>query len=79
MLTADPTRTALIDVLADEAHAQDSVLNGLPNCLMTPHIAGSTGLEVRRMADYMIRAFDCVQAGLPCGDEVTEAMLETMA
>ncbi len=79
MLTADPTRTALIDVLADEAHAQDSVLNGLPNCLMTPHIAGSTGLEVRRMADYMIRAFDCVQAGLPCGDEVTETMLETMA
>lgn len=79
MLLADPTRTALIDVLADEAHADQSPLNGLPNCLITPHIAGSTGREVRRMADCMIRAFDCVQAGLPCADEVSEAMLETMA
>ena len=79
MLEADPTRTALIDVLTDEAHAKESPLAGLPNCFLTPHIAGSSGNEVRRMADYMIRAFDCVQAGRACGDEVTMKMLDTMA
>lgn len=79
MLEADPTRTALIDVLTDEAHPEASPLVGLPNCLLTPHIAGSSGNEVRRMADYMIRAFDCVQAGRACGDEVTMKMLDTMA
>ena len=79
MLEADPTRTALIDVLTDENHAEESPLVGLPNCFLTPHIAGSSGNEVRRMADYMIRAFDCVQAGRTCGDEVTMKMLDAMA
>lgn len=79
MLEADPTRTALIDVLTDEAHPEASPLVGLPNCFLTPHIAGSSGNEVHRMADYMIRAFDCVRAGRECSDEVTMKMLDTMA
>lgn len=78
-LTADPTRTALLDVLTDEAHADDSPLAGLPNCFITPHIAGSAGREVRRLADYMAEALDCALAGRPCRHEVTEEMLRTMA
>ena len=79
MLTADSTRWALLDVMTDEERSDENPLNGLPNCLITPHIAGSTGNEVRRMADYMIEAFDLVAAGRSCGYEVTAPMLDTMA
>lgn len=79
MLTADPTRWALLDVMTDENNSDTNPLNRLPNCLITPHIAGSTGNEVRRMADYMIEAFDRVTAGKNCDYEVFERMLETMA
>ena len=78
-LTAVPTRTALLDVLTDEANSDASPLNALPNCFITPHIAGSSGYEVRRMADYMVEALDRVLAGRPCDYEVTPAMLQTMA
>ena len=78
-LRADPTRVALLDVLTDETHSDDNPLNALPNCLITPHIAGSSGFEVRRMADYMADALDCVLEGRPCAYEVTPDMLRTMA
>lgn len=79
MLVQDPTRFALLDVMTDEQNSDTSPLNALPNCLITPHIAGSSGNEVRRMADYMIEAYDLVTAGKPCSYEVTAQMLETMA
>ena len=79
MLTLDPTRFALLDVMTDEAHSDSNPLTSLPNCLITPHIAGSTGFEVRRMADYMISALDSVLASLPCPHEVTLSMLPTLA
>jgi len=79
MLVLDPTRFALLDVLTDEGHSDSNPLASLPNCLITPHIAGSSGFEVRRMADYMIDAFDQVSAGKPCAYEVTPDMLDTMA
>ena len=79
MLTQDTTRWALLDVLTDEENSDTNPLNALPNCLLTPHIAGSSGLEVRRMAEYMIEAFDLVQAGKPCAYEVFPKMLDTMA
>ena len=75
MLVSDPTRTALIDVMMDEENSDQKPLNALENCLITPHIAGSSGYEVRRLAEYMIDALDCVQAGKPCSYEVTEEML----
>ena len=74
-----PTRTALLDVLTDEANSDANPLNALPNCFITPHIAGSSGFEVRRMADYMAEALDCVLSERPCGFEVTPDMLRTMA
>lgn len=79
MLTLGPTRWALLDVMTDEGNSDTNPLNRLPNCLITPHIAGSTGNEVRRMADYMTDAFDCVAAGKACSYEVFDHMLETMA
>lgn len=79
MLTADNTRFALLDVMTEEQNSDANPLNALPNCLITPHIAGSSGLEVRRMAEYAIAALDCALDGRPCEHEVTEAMLKTMA
>jgi len=79
MLTLDTTRCALLDVMTNEDFSDTNPLNKLENCLITPHIAGSSGFEVRRMADYMIEAFDKMQNGKPCSYEVNEAMLETMA
>lgn len=78
-LTADSTRTALLDVLTDEGQTDSNPLTRLPNCFVTPHIAGASGREVRRMADYMLDAFEVWEAGGQPNCEVTEKMLETMA
>jgi len=79
MLVADPTRFALLDVMTDEGNSDTNPLNSLENCWITPHIAGSSGNEVRRMAEYMIEAWEKAMAGEACSYEVTVEMLETMA
>ncbi len=78
-LLQDPTRTALLDVLIDEENLERNILTSLPNCFITPHIAGSSGQEVWRMADYAIDSLECVLANTPSDYEVSLAMLETMA
>ena len=78
-LAEDPTRTALLDVLIDELHSDDSPLKTLPNCFITPHMAGAAGQEVRRMADKVIEAVVACEAGEKSSMEVTLKMLETMA
>ncbi|NLG25362.1 MAG: hydroxyacid dehydrogenase [Clostridiales bacterium] len=79
MLAAKPGATALLDVLADEHRSDDNPLVRLPNCFFTPHIAGSMGNEVMRMAEYMIDECGRYLAGQPLRHEVTPAMLDTMA
>lgn len=79
MLVQDSTRTALLDVMTEEGKSVANPLNQLENCLITPHIAGSSGREVRRMADYMLDTFERVRAGQPSDYEVTMKMLESMA
>ena len=78
-LTAVPTRTALLDVMTDEGNSVTNPLNALPNCLITPHIAGSAGQELWRMAEYMVDEFERMRRGEKCPYEVTEEMLKTMA
>ena len=78
-LVAEPTRTALLDVMTDEANSDHNPLNALGNCFITPHIAGSAGQEVWRMAQYMLDEFERFQRGEACRYEVTPAMLATMA
>lgn len=51
----------------------------LPNCILTPHIAGSSGSEVHRMAEYMAEEFNLYIEKKPLRYEVTEKMLATMA
>lgn len=79
LLREKPGTTALLDVLTDEADSDENPLNRLPNCFITPHIAGSMGNEVHRMARYMADEFFRWQAGQEPMWQVTAEMLSTMA
>ncbi len=58
-----PDLTAILDVTAPEPCEMDSPLRTLPNCVLTPHLAGSIGNETQRMSDMMIDAFELWQKG----------------
>ena len=79
VLTARPDLTAVLDVTYPEPPAEGHAFYSLPNCVLTPHIAGSSGDEVHRMAEYMKDEFDRLIAGEACRYEVDLKMLETMA
>lgn len=79
VLSERPDITALLDVTEPEPPVDGSPLYSLPNCILTPHIAGSSGNEVHRMAEYMKDEFERYIKGEPCKYRVTEKMLETMA
>ena len=71
--------TALLDVTYPEPPVENHPFYTLPNCILTPHIAGSAGDEVARMGEYMLFEFKSYLSGEPTKYEVTEKMLETMA
>lgn len=45
--------TALLDVTDPEPPVENSPLYSLSNVVLTPHIAGSVGLEIGRLGEYM--------------------------
>ena len=71
--------TAILDVTYHEPPELSSPLYELPNCFLTPHISGSQGKEVVRMAEYMAVEFEKYLGGEASPYEVTLKMLETMA
>lgn len=79
VLKARPDLTALLDVTAIEPPVEGSPLYTLENCILTPHIAGSFGDELRRMGAYMENEYKNFVNGEPCKYEVTLEMLKTMA
>lgn len=79
ILTERPDLTAVLDVTHPEPSPAGHPFYSLPNCFMTPHIAGSLGGEVVRMAEYMVDEYERLTAGVPVKYEVTLKMLETMA
>jgi len=72
-------RAAVLDVTEPEPPVADSPLYTLDNVFLTPHIAGSLGVEVHRMAQYMLEESRSLTAGTATRYEVTLKMLETMA
>ena len=79
ILEERPDLTALLDVTFPEPPVEGHPFYSLPNCFLTPHIAGSAGDEVARMGEYMLEEY---RAYASCGAtryEVSEKMLETMA
>lgn len=79
VLRARPDLTALLDVTWPEPAPADSPLWELPNVRISTHLAGSTGNEVRRMADWCLDEFERWTQGKPLRSSVTLEMLETMA
>ena len=74
-----PLAAAVLDVTDPEPPLPSSPLFGKMNIYITPHIAGSSGDEVHRMAKYMCEECDKLIKGEPCRWEVTLEMLKTMA
>ena len=79
VLRQRPDLTAVLDVTDPEPPVEECPFYTLPNCILTPHIAGSSGQEVRRMVQWIWEEFRRYREGLPCRYEVTEQMLEVMA
>lgn len=79
ILSERPDLSALLDVTFPEPPSEGHLFYTLPNCLLTPHIAGSAGDEVARMGEYMLSEYEAYRSGTPTQYEVTETMLKTMA
>ena len=73
-----PDLTALLDVTYPEPPDADSELWTLPNVWISPHIGGSVGDEVVRMADCMIEEFQAWESGKPLRYRITKEVLSTM-
>lgn len=74
-----PDLTAVLDVTDPEPPRADHPFFALQNCFLTPHIAGSSGDEVHRMAAYMAEEYERFKNGEQTRYEVTVDMLKTMA
>ncbi|MFE1772599.1 hydroxyacid dehydrogenase [Streptomyces sp. NPDC059008] len=61
---------AVLDVTDPELPPPDSPLYDLPNVLLTPHIAGSLGGELHRLADRALDEVARFAAGRPFADPV---------
>ena len=70
--------TALLDVTWPEPPADESELWTLPNVVISPHIGGTIGNEVTRLADCAIEEFEAWNAGRPLRYQVTGEVLRTM-
>jgi phosphoglycerate dehydrogenase-like enzyme len=70
---------AIIDVTEPETLAADHPLYDLPNVFLTPHIAGSQGSEISRMADLALDEIERYIRGESLRHAVAERDLDTIA
>ncbi|MEH0548485.1 hydroxyacid dehydrogenase [Streptomyces sp. B21-105] len=62
---------AILDVTDPEPLPVDSPLRNLPGVMITPHIAGSLGSEIRRLTDHTLDELDRWIARQPLHHEIT--------
>ncbi|MER6500085.1 hydroxyacid dehydrogenase [Streptomyces sp. NPDC001455] len=70
---------AVLDVTDPELPPADSPLYELPNVLLTPHVAGSLGGELHRMADQALDELERYTQGKPFADPVRAGVLTRSA
>ncbi len=70
---------AVLDVTDPEPLGDDDPLRQLPNVFLTPHLAGSEGTELGRLAEHAIDEIDRWRRGAPAGNEVAAPMLPRLA
>ena len=70
---------AALDVFDSEPLAVDSRLRGLPNLVLTPHLAGKSEQARKRQGALIVEQLHLYAAGKPLTQEVTRDMLVTMA
>ncbi|MFA9563994.1 MAG: hydroxyacid dehydrogenase [Acidimicrobiales bacterium] len=70
---------AVLDVTDPEPLPDDSVLRSLPNVYLTPHLAGTQGSELGRMAEYAAEEVRRWSAGEPGLNEVHKEQLDRLA
>ena len=70
---------AVLDVTDPEPLPADSALRTLPNVFLTPHLAGSQGTELARMAVYVADEIRRWVAGEPTRNGITKDQLERLA
>ncbi|MCX4788757.1 MULTISPECIES: hydroxyacid dehydrogenase [unclassified Streptomyces] len=70
---------AVLDVTEPELPPAHSPLYELPNVLLTPHVAGSLGNELHRMADEALDELERYAAGLPFAAPVLAGALPRSA
>lgn len=78
VLRQRPDLTALVDVTWPEPPEAGSPLWDLPNLVISPHIGGTIGDEVVRLADTAIAEFEAWADGRPLRHRVTAEVLATM-
>lgn len=79
VLAARPDLWAVLDVTCPEPPPPDSALYTLPNVMLTPHIAGSLGVECRRMGRRMVEELQRYLRDEPLCWEVDEQHAARMA
>ncbi|MBF9069159.1 hydroxyacid dehydrogenase [Streptacidiphilus fuscans] len=70
---------AVLDVTEPEPLPASSPLHGLPNVLLTPHIAGSLGNELEQLGRSVLDEAERVAEGLPLRHEVRRTDLSRVA
>lgn len=70
---------AFLDVTEPDVPPADSPLYDLPNVVLTPHIAGSLGNEMHRLADAALDEVERYTLGEPFADPVARAALNRSA
>lgn len=78
-LRSGKLKYACIDVTDPEPPAADCPLRGIPNCIMTPHLAGLANNGKLKIGAHVADEIGRFLADEPLVSEITQAMLATIA